>query len=414
MALALALSLLIGAALGLLGGGGSILTVPVLTFALHMDPKTAIATSLLIVAVTSLAALIPHALAGRVSFKVGFGFGAAGMAGAYAGGRLAALIPGELLLGGFALMMVATGVAMLRGSRADEARSEKRPPAGGQRMLHIVLHGLVVGAVTGLVGAGGGFLIVPSLVLLGGMGMKQAVATSLLVIAMKSFAGFAGYAGHVHVDLALVLPIVGVAVLGSVLGVVWSKKIAPGALRQGFAWFVLVMAALAVKQALPPSLRETAAYRAVFVGRWPFWAGGAAIASVVIGLLLLENKQLGVSTGCAELCEMPKNPGLRASWRPRFLVGIVLGGVVASLFSGARPTLTMGALDGLVGASQPLKLLVLLGGGVLVGLGARLAGGCTSGHGIVGTALGARASWVATALFMLGGFATTHLFLVGG
>jgi uncharacterized membrane protein YfcA len=135
--------------------------------------------------------------------------------------------------------------------------------------------------VTGLVGAGGGFLIVPSLVFLGGMGMKQAVATSLLVIAMNSSASFAGYVGHVHVDLALVLPLVGVAVAGSVLGVLLSKKVAPGSLRQGFAWFVLVMAAFAIAHALPPALRETAAYRAVFVERWPFWAGGAAIASVI-------------------------------------------------------------------------------------------------------------------------------------
>jgi uncharacterized membrane protein YedE/YeeE len=318
--------------------------------------------------------------------------------------------------------MVATGVAMLRGcgepgcddEKAEGASGEAKPvPRSSGRITHVVLHGLVVGAVTGLVGAGGGFLIVPSLVLLGRMRMKEAVATSLLVIGMKSTAGFAGYAGHVPVDTRVVLPIVAVAVVGSVLGSLVSRKVPARMLKKGFAGFVLVMAVFVVARALPESVRAAAAFQAVFVERWPAWVGGLGVASVVLLMLFLTNRQVGVSTGCAELCSLHRDPALRSSWRPRFLVGIVLGGVVAALFSGASPTLAMGALDGLVGGSEALKLAVLAGGGVLIGFGARLAGGCTSGHGIVGTALGAKSSLVATALFMAGGFAVTNLLLGG-
>jgi uncharacterized membrane protein YfcA/uncharacterized membrane protein YedE/YeeE len=412
--LALTLSLLIGVALGLLGGGGSILTVPVLTYALHLEPKAAIATSLLVVAATSLAAVIPHALAGRVSFRIGAGFGVTGMVGAYAGGRLAAFLPGELLLGGFALMMVATGVAMLRArdpeladGSADVSTGERAPA----RISRIAAHGLGVGLVTGLVGAGGGFLIVPSLVLLGGMGTKPAIATSLLVIAMKSLAGFAGYAGHVPIDVAIVGPVTIFAVLGSAIGVLISRKVQGAQLRRAFAWFVLAMSAVVALQLLPGSV-QTAMHRAVLVDRWPAWASGVAIAAVVVGLLYVDNRQLGVSTGYAELCRLPKEPALRSSWRPKFVFGIVLGGALSALASGAGPSSSMGSFDVRLHGNVALEALVLLLGGVLLGFGARLAGGCTSGHGIVGTALGARSSWVATALFMIGGFVTTRLILV--
>ena len=183
--LALALSVLIGVSLGLLGGGGSILTTPILIYAIGLEPKEAIATSLLVVGITSLAGLVSHARAGNVAWRTGVIFGLAGMAGAYAGGFVAKWIPANVLLVLFALMMVATAIAMFRGRKAP-ADGEKRTFAAWK----IVLDGLVVGLVTGLVGAGGGFLVVPALALLGGLPMPVAVGTSLLVIAMKSFAGF--------------------------------------------------------------------------------------------------------------------------------------------------------------------------------------------------------------------------------
>src|SRR5687768_9006778 len=129
MALALILSSLIGLALGLLGGGGSILTVPILVYGLGLEAKPAIATSLLVVAVTSLAALVFHARRGLVDFRTGLVFGGAAMAGAFAGGRLASHVPGSILLIGFAAMMLATAIAMLRG-RGDAKTTEAASRSG--------------------------------------------------------------------------------------------------------------------------------------------------------------------------------------------------------------------------------------------------------------------------------------------
>lgn len=246
MILALALSLLIGVALGMLGGGGSILTLPILTYAMGMSPKAAIASSLFVVAVTSAIGVISHARAGRVRWRTGFIFGGAGMVGAYAGGRLAAYLPGRLLMVLFALMMVATAVAMLRGRR-------ERGPAKAPRelpVLKVVLEGVVVGVVTGVVGAGGGFLVVPALVLLGGLTMEVAVGTSLVVISMKSFAGLAGHLGHVDINWKLTSLVTAAAMLGSFGGGSLAGRVPPAALRKGFGGFVLGMAALVLGKEL--------------------------------------------------------------------------------------------------------------------------------------------------------------------
>jgi uncharacterized membrane protein YfcA len=247
MLLALALSLLIGVALGGLGGGGSILTLPILTYVIGMSPKEAIASSLFVVAVTSAFGVIAHARAGRVRWRTGVLFGLAGMAGAFAGGRLAAALSGRLLMVLFALMMVATAVAMLRGRRA-QVDAVAGPPE--LPVLKVVLEGVVVGLVTGLVGAGGGFLVVPALVLLGGLGMEVAVGTSLVVISMKSFAGLAGHLGHVDVDWRITSLVTAAAVLGSFAGGALAGKIPPATLRRGFGGFVLAMAALVLGKEL--------------------------------------------------------------------------------------------------------------------------------------------------------------------
>lgn len=248
----LLLAVLVGVALGLLGGGGSILTVPLLVYVAGLEAKEAIATSLLVVGVTSLAALVPHARAGRVRWRTGAIFGAAAMAGAYAGGRVAEFVPGTVLLVAFALMMLATAVAMIRGrTTSDAGRSPEASPSGGVADLPVrlvLLEGVVVGLVTGLVGAGGGFLVVPALVLLGGLPMPVAVGTSLLVIAMKSFAGLAGYLSSVSVDWALAFAVTAMAVVGSVLGALLSARVPQDRLRQGFGWFVLVMGVVVLGQ----------------------------------------------------------------------------------------------------------------------------------------------------------------------
>ena len=248
LALTLLLAVLIGVSLGLLGGGGSILTVPILAYVAGLPAKEAIAASLVVVGVTSAVGAVSHARAGRVRWRTGVSFGAAGMAGAFLGGLLGGHIPSTVLMMAFALMMIATSVAMLRGRRGAPAEEgPTREPSAGR----IVLEGLAVGLATGLVGAGGGFLVVPALALLAGLPMPVAVGTSLVVIAMKSFAGLAGYLTSVSLDWALVGGVTLAAVLGSLLGARAAGHLPEQALRTGFGVFVLAMGALVLVQELP-------------------------------------------------------------------------------------------------------------------------------------------------------------------
>jgi uncharacterized membrane protein YfcA len=214
-----------------------------------MDAKQAIATSLLVVGTTSAVAAVSHARAGRVQWRTGLIFGAAGMAGAYGGGLLAQYIPGTVLLIGFAVMMIATAVAMLRG------RKEIGPADPHHRIPvpKVILEGLVVGLVTGLVGAGGGFLVVPALALLGGLPMPVAVGTSLVVIAMKSFAGFAGYLSSVSIDWRLAGMVTAAAVVGALLGARLTALVNPDSLRQAFGWFVLLMSSVILAEEIHPA-----------------------------------------------------------------------------------------------------------------------------------------------------------------
>ncbi|HKU37773.1 MAG TPA: sulfite exporter TauE/SafE family protein [Polyangiales bacterium] len=255
-ALALALAAIVGVSLGLLGGGGSILAVPILRYVLGLAAHQAIALSLLVVGTTSLAAVIPHALRDRVRWRTGIIFGLAAMGGAFLAGRLAHLIPAAVLLIGFALMMVATAVAMLRTpapTTAAQSASRAELP-----VLKVLLEGSVVGAITGLVGAGGGFLVVPALVLLGGLPMELAVGTSLLVIAMKSFAAFAGFASTLAIDWTAGVSISAAAVVGSIGGSLLANRVHPKALRAAFGWFVVAMAIFILGQELPPLFGRTA------------------------------------------------------------------------------------------------------------------------------------------------------------
>ncbi|MFY1599603.1 sulfite exporter TauE/SafE family protein [Micromonospora sp. WMMD737] len=244
LALTVGLAVLVGVSLGLLGGGGSILTVPLLAYVAGMDPKQAIATSLLVVGATSAVGAISHARAGRVQWRTGLVFGVAGMAGAYLGGLLARFIPGTVLLIGFAVIMIATALAMLRGRKdVDPGAAPKSLPAG-----KVVLEGLVVGLVTGLVGAGGGFLVVPALALLGGLPMPVAVGTSLVVIAMKSFAGLAGYLSSVQIDWGLAGAVTAAALVGALIGARLTAVVDPDSLRKAFGWFVLAMSSVILWQ----------------------------------------------------------------------------------------------------------------------------------------------------------------------
>jgi uncharacterized membrane protein YfcA len=251
LALTVGLAVLIGISLGLLGGGGSILAVPLLVYVADLPAKEAIATSLLVVGVTSAVGVLPHARAHRVRWRTGLVFGLAGMTGAYAGGRLAAYVPAAVLLTGFALMMLATAVAMIRGRRD----AGDRPVPHELAVPRVILDGVVVGLVTGLVGAGGGFLVVPALALLGGLPMPVAVGTSLVVIAMKSFAGLAGYLSAVSIDWGLAAAVTAAAVVGSLAGGRLAGRIPEAVLRRAFGWFVVVMGVFVLAQQLPAGLR---------------------------------------------------------------------------------------------------------------------------------------------------------------
>ncbi len=265
IALAAFLSIFIGAAVGLLGGGGSILTTPLLVYVLDFTAKEAITASLFVVGITSLFGLISHARAGRVQWRTGLIFGAAGMTGAFIGGQVGSHLPGTLLLGAFSVMMGVTAVAMIRGRKSIKSTHHKGLP-----VFRIIFDGLVVGLVTGLVGAGGGFLVVPALALLGGLPMPIAIATSLLVVSMKSFAGFAGYAlqfgndsfvslnPETEINWSITLIVTAGAVIGALIGSRMVGKIHPDKLRKGFGWFVLVMAVFVLSQQIGSAVIEFA------------------------------------------------------------------------------------------------------------------------------------------------------------
>jgi uncharacterized protein len=275
--IAILLSLLVGASLGLLGGGGSILTVPILRYALGIEAHQAIALSLLVVGTTSAAALVPHAIGGRVRWKTGLVFGVAGMVGAFLAGRVAGYVPASVLLIAFGVMMFATAIAMLRN------RTRKPAPVaspGGMRVVKVLGEGLAVGAVTGLVGAGGGFLVVPALVLLGGLPIEVAVGTSLVVIAMKSFAGFAGFLGHTPIDWTLGLTVSTAAIVGSIAGGALATRVSPAQLRSGFGWFVVAMAFFILAQEVPAALGHTPSIAIAVLVAVVGSAGAAALRRV--------------------------------------------------------------------------------------------------------------------------------------
>lgn len=272
IALTVVLAVGVGISLGLLGGGGSILAVPLLLYATGLPAKEAIAMSLLVVGATSAAGLVSHARAGRVRWRTGLLFGGAGMAGAYAGGWLSALIPAVALLAMFALMMFATAVAMIRGRRVDADRAVPRDLP----VARVISYGVLVGLVAGLIGAGGGFLVVPALALLGGLAMPAAVGTSLLVIAMQSLAGFAGHIETTTIHWGLAAAVTAAAVAGALFGARLADRLRPEVLRRVFGWCVMAMSIFVLGQQLPANGRTIPLL-------WTGIAVGASVVAVVAG-----------------------------------------------------------------------------------------------------------------------------------
>jgi len=285
MILILILSGVIGLFLGLLGGGGSILTVPLLVYLLHIEPKKAIVTSFVVVGLSSLLALIPHARRGAVCWKSGTLFGLTGMAGAFGGGRLAGYFSGEMLMALFGLVCLLTGLLMLGGGKPQSQQSTVNAalPVCPLRIpyLRVLFDGFFVGALTGMVGVGGGFLIVPALTLLVGFPIKGAVGTSLLVIAMNALAGLSGYSQHVDLDLFLTATVAGGTLAGSAIGALLSVYLKPALLRRIFGLMVIVVAGYILSQSVTPQL-------IISIDEWlinpdsPEWA-----AMGLLGLMLL-------------------------------------------------------------------------------------------------------------------------------
>jgi uncharacterized protein len=271
MAATLAAAVAIGLLLGLLGGGGSILTLPVLMYLAGQQPQSAIAASLFVVAVTSAVALIPHARAGRVQWRTGLVFGTAGVAGSYTGARLAAHLPTALLLAGFGTLIAAAATTMIRSCR----RPVHGTPNPGRLPLLLAL-GAAVGLITGMVGAGGGFVIVPVLVLLAGLGMTTAVGTSLLAITLQAGGGLLGHLDHAHVDWPLTLAVSALAIAGSLAGARLANRIPARVLRTSFGWFLTAMAILVLVEQAPLTVRHAIA--GTGAGQILLAAGSAALA----------------------------------------------------------------------------------------------------------------------------------------
>jgi uncharacterized membrane protein YfcA len=236
------LAAVVGLSLGVLGGGGSILTVPIFVYVLDFSAKEAIAVSLAVVGVTSLFGAAGHWRAGNVNLRVAMIFGAVAMVGTFLGARLSVYVSGTVQLMLFAVVMLAAASFMFRGRTIASPQPDEQPATlSDMPLLHIIAEGLIVGTVTGLVGVGGGFLVVPALVLLGNLPMKQAVGTSLLVIAMKSASGFVGYLDQVSVAWSTVAVFSGVAIAGILAGTILVRHIPQDALRRSFAAFLVVM-----------------------------------------------------------------------------------------------------------------------------------------------------------------------------
>ncbi|MBX7173378.1 MAG: sulfite exporter TauE/SafE family protein [Pyrinomonadaceae bacterium] len=237
----LLLSGLIGLSLGLIGGGGSIITVPVLVYVIGVEAHDAVGMSLAVVGGTSLVGSLLHYWRGTLDLKTGMTFGVLGIIGALIGSPLTHLLSPPALMLTFAFLMLVIATLMIRRQRKGIAKVTEEvyeKPI----IWKSLLAGFGVGILTGFLGVGGGFLIVPALVMFGGLPMKQAIGTSLFVILLNCLAGIAGHARQSNFDWQLTLLVTSLAVTGTIAGTFLSHKIAASRLQKGFAVFVLCVA----------------------------------------------------------------------------------------------------------------------------------------------------------------------------
>lgn len=245
-------ALIIGVVLGLIGGGGSILTVPILVYLLAINPVLATAYSLFVVGVSALIGAIRNFSKGLVDFKTAFVFAIPAFIAVYTARKfIVPAIPDSLfyvvdfevtkniaIMVFFALIMLLASISMIRNKRKEEGEETEIK----YNYPLIIIEGLVVGLLTGIVGAGGGFLIIPALVLLAKLPMKKAVATSLLIIGIKSLIGFIGDVENLEIEWSFLLSFTAFSVMGIFLGIWLNKFIDGKKLKKSFGWFVLIMA----------------------------------------------------------------------------------------------------------------------------------------------------------------------------
>jgi len=234
----LILSAGIGLSLGLIGGGGSIITVPVLVYVMGVDAHQAVGMSLAVVGATSLVGAGLHYRHGTVDVKTGALFGASGIAGAYFGSHLTYMFSPSVLLLVFAALMILIAASMLIRKESPQRSIE----LSSRSVFKGISAGLIVGLLTGFLGVGGGFLIVPALTLFGGLEMKRAIGTSLVVITINCAAGLAGHLSHGSFDLRLTALVTLLAVAGTLAGATLSRKVSPVNLSRAFSIFVLAVA----------------------------------------------------------------------------------------------------------------------------------------------------------------------------
>ncbi|MEC4895451.1 MAG: sulfite exporter TauE/SafE family protein [Oscillatoria sp. PMC 1051.18] len=242
----------IGISLGLIGGGGSILAAPVLIYVMQIPAKSAFAMTLVIVGAVSLVGVIPHWRQKNVNLRTAALFSPTAMLGAYLGARVASLpiVTANIQLICFGIMMLIASISMIRKSskkldkldKLGEVKYTDKKHSDRHQWLFIAVEGLGVGMLTGFVGIGGGFLVIPALVLLGNTPMKEAIGTSLIILALKAVTGFAGYFGHVEIYWNLLISFSAVASVGILFGAYLTKFIQAKDLEKGFGYFVLAVA----------------------------------------------------------------------------------------------------------------------------------------------------------------------------
>lgn len=244
------LALLIGVILGLLGGGGAILTIPVLVYVFGIGMKTAVPISLVVVGLASIVGVLRHRRHGHVQFRTALGFGPPAMLGAVAGSWAALRVSSATQLTVFAVLLLAAALLMFRG------RTESTP--GRRRSLVAVIPlGAGVGFLTGFVGVGGGFMYVPALVLLAGLEMRHAVGTSLVLVVMSCVAGLAGYLGRIPLPWDLIAIFTGLELVGVAFGTSLSTRVPQARLRRAFAILLIGLGAFVLLRGEGGSRQET-------------------------------------------------------------------------------------------------------------------------------------------------------------